>query len=72
MLKKFYGSTSGDKSTCSKRLVLSGKRNAGEFSSSTMIEMVAAEGSSSSDSNFLPDDDSCSEVDEEAGQIMKE
>ena len=73
MLKKFYGSTSAEtKSTCSKRLVLSGNRNAGEFSSSTMIEMVAVEGSSSSDSDFLPGDDSCSEVDEEAEQIMKE
>jgi len=69
-LKKFYGSISGEKSTCSKRLDLSAKMNAGEFSSSTMIDKVVAEGGSSSDSDFLPGDDSCSEVDEEAEQIM--
>ncbi|XP_039785383.1 uncharacterized protein LOC120651817 [Panicum virgatum] len=69
-LKKFYGSISGEKSTCSKRLDLSAKMNAGEFSSSTMIDKIVAEGGSSSDSDFLPSDDSCSEVDEEAEQIM--
>ena len=52
-LKKFYGSISGEKSTCSKRLDLSTKMNAGEFSSSTMIDKVVAEGGSSSDSDFF-------------------
>jgi len=70
-----YGSSSGAGSswgntTCNKIFSLMEQGNQ-VCSASTMSQAIQVEGNSSDDSDYIPGDDSASEVDEEAAEIMK-
>ena len=59
------------KATCSKKLLLTEKAKQAAGTASTMSQAIEVEGNSSEDSDYIPGDDSASEDDEEAKEILK-